>query len=94
MDEFLALTAALSALTVLDVELTQRCLAHGICHEGNPLLPESRWKVYVIQIPLTAGASYLGWRLRKGKARYWRGPQVGVATGHGGGSCFGAKINW
>ncbi|KKL15919.1 hypothetical protein LCGC14_2500800 [marine sediment metagenome] len=42
MDEFLALTVALSALTVLDVELTQRCLAHGICHEGNPLLPERR----------------------------------------------------
>ncbi len=94
MDEYWILTGIVFAATVADVELTQHCLARGTCHEGNPLVPTGRGKMYAVQLPITAAVSYLGWQLRRGKARYWWVPQVGVTTAHGVGVGFGLRFVW
>ena len=37
--KFWLMTAATVGMTIADVEMTQRCIRNGTCHEGNPLLP-------------------------------------------------------
>ncbi len=91
---FWSLTAATIATTVADVELTQHCIRARACREGNPLLPTDRKKVYAIQIPLSVGLSYLGYRLRKDGFRYWWVPQVALISAHGTGIGFGLRFVW
>jgi hypothetical protein len=92
---FVALTVASVLLTVADVELTQRCLRSGRCHEGNPLVPTtSRAKLYPLQLGLTAAHSYLGYRLKKKGSRWWWVPQLSLSAGHGVGVAFGVRFVW
>ncbi len=90
--KFVATTALLVALTIADIELTQHCLHKNTCHEGNPRLPTSRAKVYPMQLGLTAGVSYLGYRLKKNGEKLWWLPQVSVASAHGVGVTFGFRF--
>jgi hypothetical protein len=94
MEEYWILTAITLGVTVVDVELTQHCLANGLCREGNPLLPSNRGKVYAIQLPLAIGVSYIGHRWHKDGFKYWWVPQAAVIAGHGVGIGFGMRFVW
>ena len=72
---FLLLMGAGTALTVLDFEMTQSCLARRVCREGNPLVPTSRAGMYATNIPFNAALYYLSYRRKaSGKRLWWVAP--------------------
>lgn len=77
---FSALTAAATALTFADIELSQACLQQGTCTEANPLLPRSRRAAYGIEIPVTAAATLLSYRMKKHQQKRWWLPPVRSGT--------------
>lgn len=87
-------------LTIADIELTQHCIHKGRCREGNPLLSGSRPQAYAIGMGITAGFSYLGYRLKKrqqqGKNSFlpWWYPQFALSAGHGVGVAVGLRFAW
>jgi hypothetical protein len=87
---FWAMTAAATALTFADVELSQTCLQQGTCAEVNPLLPRSRGAAYAIQLPLTATGVWFSYRMKKHRRKYWS-PQLGLVVGHAIGSASGVR---
>ena len=89
---FWALTAAATALTFADVELSQACLQQGTCTEANPLLPRSRRAAYGIEIPVTAAATLLSYRMKKHHQKRWWLPQFGLVLGHAVGAGAGARV--
>ena len=88
---FWAITASATALTVADVELSQACLQRGTCTEANPLLPSSRRAAYGIQVPVTAAAILLSYRMKKHHHKGWWLPQFGLVVGHAIGTGSGAR---
>ena len=93
--KFWLMTAATVGMTIADVEMTQRCIRNGTCHEGNPLLPEtSRAKIYPIQFALIGVQSYFSYRLKKRGSQAWWLPQFSLAASHGVGLAFGLRFAW
>ncbi|HSB74995.1 MAG TPA: hypothetical protein VLC12_05050 [Terriglobales bacterium] len=88
---FWAITAATTALTVTDIELSQSCLQQGTCREMNPLRPRSRASAYAIQMPLTAMGAWLSYRLKKHHRKCWWSPQIGIVAGHAIGTASGVR---
>jgi hypothetical protein len=85
---FLLMMGVGTALTVIDFEMTQRCLSRGVCQEANPLVPTSRAGMYVTNLPLNAALYYWSYRRKaSGKRLWWVAPlaiigshAVGVAS--------------
>ena len=78
---FLLLMGIGSALTVIDFEMTQSCLAKRICREANPLVPTSRTAVYATNIPFNAALYYWSYKRKKsGKRLWWVAPLVIVGS--------------
>ena len=88
---FWAMTATATALTFADVELSHACLQQGTCTEANPLLPRSRRAAYGIEIPVTAAATLLSYRMKKHHQKRWWLPQFGLILGHAVGTGAGAR---
>ncbi len=92
--DYLLLLGLSYAATIADIELTQRCLHKGTCHEGNPLLSTKRAVLYPMQIGYTTGMNVLGYYLKKRRVQSWWIPQVGIVGGHGVGVSFGLRFVW
>jgi len=70
-------------MAVLDVEMTQRCIANHTCREGNPLMPSSLAGSLSVNIALVGSGSYVSYLLKRRRSNlWWLSPTVGVA-GHG-----------
>jgi len=68
-------------MAVLDVEMTQRCIATHRCREGNPLMPSSQAGGLSVNLALVGSGSYISYRLKKhGSNLWWLSPTVGVAS--------------
>ena len=94
MNEWEVLTVVSFASLVADIELTQACLRARTCREGNPLVPTRRGRVYALQLSTHTAIAYLGWRLRKGGARWWWFPQASITAAHGVGIGFGLRFQF
>jgi hypothetical protein len=85
---FLLLMGVGTALTIVDFEMTQSCLARRVCREANPVVPTSRAGMYATNIPLNAALYYWSYRRKaSGKRLWWVAPltivgshAVGVAS--------------
>jgi hypothetical protein len=76
-------------MAVLDVELTQHCIATHQCREGNPLLPSSLAGKLSVESALVAYGSFVSYRLKKRKSKlWWLPPMAGIAS-HGAGAATG-----
>jgi hypothetical protein len=92
--KFLTLFGMTTALTVTDIELTQRCLKAGTCHEANFLYGNdpTRARMYGINIPvLGAQALVSAWlKRRQPERKEWMISPIADSIAHGIGSITGA----
>jgi hypothetical protein len=65
--QFILLNALAVAATVVDLELSVRCIEAGKCVEGNPLFGKhpSRAKLYAINIPVSTLLLYMSYHYKK-----------------------------
>jgi hypothetical protein len=69
------------ALALLDVEVTQRCIATNQYGEGNPLMPSSLGGQLSVNLALVGYGSFVSYKLKKHESRvWWLSPMVGVAA--------------
>ena len=68
-------------LAVLDVELTQHCIANHHCAEGNPLMPSSHAGQLGINFALVGYGAFVSYKLKKQDRKLWvLSPTVGIAA--------------
>ncbi len=66
---------------LLDVGLTQHCIATHQCAEGNPLMPSSLAGQLSVNVAFVGYASFLSYNLKKRHSRlWWISPTSGMAT--------------
>ena len=69
------------AMAVLDVEMTQRCIATHQYKEGNPLMPSSLGAQLGVDFVLVGYGSFVSYKLKKhGSSMWWITPMIGVTT--------------
>jgi hypothetical protein len=68
-------------MAVLDVEMTQRCIANHSCREGNPLMPSSHAGQLSINFAFVCYSSFVSYRLKKrGPTLWWLTPTIGITA--------------
>jgi len=66
---------------LLDVALTQRCIASHQCTEGNPLMPSSLAGQVSVNFAFVGYAAFFSYNLKKRHSRlWWISPSSGIAT--------------
>ena len=80
--KFLALTGIATALTVMDFEMTQRCLGNHTCAESDPLMPTSRAGMYASSVPVNAALYYWSYRWKKQGKKLWWVPTAAAIASH------------
>ena len=66
---------------LLDVGLTQRCIADHQCSEGNPLMPSSLAGQLSVNLAYVGYAAFFSYNLKKRHSRlWWISPTSGIAT--------------
>jgi len=69
------------AMGLLDVGLTQHCIADHQCSEGNPLMPSSLVGQLSVNFAYVGYAAYFSYNLKKRHSRlWWISPSAGIAT--------------
>jgi len=69
------------AMGLLDVGLTQRCMAAHQCAEGNPLMPSSLAGQLGVNFGYVGYAAFFSYNLKKRHSRlWWISPTSGIAT--------------
>ena len=87
--KFLLLNGIHLGMAVLDVEMTQRCLASHQCRETNPVMPSSQagqLSVNFAVFAFSSGASY--WLKKHDSEVWWIPPAFGTAV-HAAGAATG-----
>ena len=92
--KFVALLGLAGAMTVLDVQLTQRCLSAGTCHEVNPIYgtnPTAQ-RMYGISFGMLGSEVLISHWLRKHhpNSSAWIAPLAVSSASHGVGAISGA----
>jgi hypothetical protein len=68
-------------MAILDVEMTQHCIANHHCTEGNPLMPSSQAGQLGVNFALVGYGSFLSYKLKKHDSKLWiLSPTVGIAA--------------
>jgi hypothetical protein len=68
-------------MAVLDVELTQHCIANHHCVEGNPLMPSSHAGQLGINFALVGYGAFVSYKLKKQDRKLWvLSPTAGIAA--------------
>jgi hypothetical protein len=69
------------AMALLDVEVTQRCIATNQDREGNPLMPSSLGGQLSVNFALVGYSSFVSYKLKKHQSRvWWLSPMMGAAA--------------
>jgi hypothetical protein len=76
-------------MAVLDVELTQRCIASHQCREGNPLMPSSQAGQLSVNIGYVALGAFASYELKKRRSQFWWLAPAGGIAGHLAGAATG-----
>jgi hypothetical protein len=91
--KYLFLFGLAAALTVTDIELTQRCLQAGSCHEANILYGNNptRARMYAFNLPVLGSQAVLSaWLKRRHPERnLWMTPPIADSVAHGIGTITG-----
>lgn len=78
---FLLLNGLHLGLAVLDVELTQHCIANQKCVEGNPLMPSSRAGQLAVNFASVSYGTFASYKLKKHDCKLWTlSPIVGISA--------------
>jgi hypothetical protein len=68
-------------MAVLDVELTQHCIANQHCVEGNPLMPSSHAGQLGMNFALVGWGTFVSYKFKKQGSKLWvLSPTVGIAA--------------
>jgi hypothetical protein len=68
-------------MAVLDVELTQHCIANHHCVEGNPLMPSSHAGQLGMNFALVGWGTFVSYKLKKQDRKLWvLSPTVGIGV--------------
>jgi hypothetical protein len=68
-------------MAMLDVVVTQRCIATHQYREGNPLMPSSLGAQLGVDFALVGYGSFVSYKLKKqGSSVWWITPVIGVTT--------------
>ena len=68
-------------LAVLDVSLTQHCIAAHRCKEGNPLMPSSLAGQLGMNSALIGASAFVSYRLKGQESKlWWLSPAVGIGA--------------
>jgi len=68
-------------MAVLDVELTQHCIADHHCHEGNLLMPSSHAGQLGVEFGLVSYGTFISYKLKKQERKMWViSPMVGIGA--------------
>jgi hypothetical protein len=79
------------SMAVLDIGMTQHCIAAHRCTEGNPLMPKSFAGQLSVELPLVGLGSGVSYSMKKQRFRgWWIAPAVGAAA-HGVGVISGLR---
>jgi hypothetical protein len=79
--KFFLLNGVQLGMSILDVELTQRCISSRHCRELNPAMPSSqagKLSVNFVLVAADAGISY--WLKKRGTSLWWLPPAAGTAV--------------
>ena len=87
--KFFLLNGLHLGMAVLDVEMTQHCIATHKCREGNPLMPSSQVGQLGVNIPLVGYGSFVSYRLKKRTAKLWWITPVAGVVAHTAGAVTG-----
>ena len=68
------------AATVADVETTQACIRAGTCHEGNPMMGQSRAQQYGVSMGLNAINAWISYRSSKHGGKWWILPAISAGS--------------
>jgi hypothetical protein len=69
------------AMALLDVEVTQRCIATHQYKEGNPLMPSSLGAQLGVDFALVGYGSFVSYKLKRQRSNlWWITPMIGVST--------------
>jgi hypothetical protein len=86
---YLVFNGAQVGMGILDVELTQHCIADNHCREGNPMMPSSQAGQVGVVLGLSAYSYFVSYKLKKQGSRFWwLAPAMGV-TAHAAGAATG-----
>ena len=78
---FLLINSLHLATAMLDVALTQECIANHQCKEGNPMMPSSQVGQLAVSLAFVSYGAGVGYWLKKhGSKMWWLAPVVGTAS--------------
>ncbi len=78
---FLLINGLHVATAILDVELTQSCIASHSCKEGNPMMPSSQAGQLAVSFAFVSYGAGIGYWLKKhGSRMWWLAPTAGTAS--------------
>lgn len=69
-------------MAVLDVEMTQHCIATHKCREGNPMMPSSQAGALSVSIGLVGVTTWASYRMKKHESHIWWLSPTGGIAGH------------
>lgn len=79
--KFLLLNGLHLGMAVLDVGLTQHCIADHHCREGNPMMPSSLAGQLSVNFAFVSYGSFVSYRLKKHRSTLWGlSPTVGISA--------------
>jgi hypothetical protein len=85
--KFVTLFGVATALSVVDVQLTQRCIGNATCHEVNPLYGAnpSYGRMYGISFGILGGEALVSHLVRKHhpESGAWMAPLIATSAAHG-----------
>lgn len=68
-------------LAMLDVGLTQHCIANGHCREGNPIMPSSLVGQVAVDSAWVGWGTVISYKLKRDDSRaWWLTPAIGIAA--------------
>jgi hypothetical protein len=80
---YLVLNGLHLATTILDIEMTQHCIADHHCREGNPLMPSSHVGQLTVGFALVGYGSFISYRLKRhSESRLWWIPPASGIVAH------------
>lgn len=87
--KFFLLNGLHLGMAVLDVSMTQHCIADHHCQEGNPLMPSSLAGQLGVDFAFVSYGTFVSYKLKKhGSKMWWLSPVVGSGA-HGAGVASG-----
>jgi hypothetical protein len=89
---YLLLNGVHLAMALVDVEMTQHCMAEHKCREGNPIMPSSQAGQISVSLGFVTYTAVVGYWMKKHNMRiWWMAPTVGIAA-HTAGAAASFKL--